>query len=379
MKNILFIHQSAELYGSDKVLRDIILGLDRNKYHPIVILPNKGVLFELLKNNDVEVHVSRLGIISRANNNIFGILKILNNLITSIFDISKIVGKRNVSIVHSNTIVVLSGAIWACLHRKTLHIWHIHEIIHKSPLINNLLRLIVQLFSNKIICDSKAVLKAISNNVGSFHEKSVVIWNGYAKHETKNDVLIKERNEKIIVLLVGRFNRMKGQLFILECIKNLQPDVQKLFLFKFIGSPPTGQEHYLTNFIEYASEYIRNGIVEVNNFTDNIERHWSNADIAIVPSIEPEAFGLVAIEAMAHHLPVIASDIGGLKEIIVHNETGFLFEPKSVVQFCECLTKLSDAKLRKRYGEASYIRYLQNFTLEIYKEKIFKVYDEILN
>jgi glycosyltransferase involved in cell wall biosynthesis len=221
-------------------------------------------------------------------------------------------------------------------------------------------------------------LSSISFNSESFTKKSIVVWNGYEKKYTNNIIIEKSNYGKIVVLLVGRFNRMKGQMFILDCIKYLPPKIQNLFLFRFVGSPPSGQEFYLTNFIHKANEFILDGTVEIHSFTDNIEMQWNAADIAIVPSIEPESFGLVAIEAMAHHLPVIASNIGGLREIVVHNETGFLFEPKSIVQFCDHLMKLIDINTRDKLGLQSYDRYIENFTLKMYKSKIYNIYSEVI-
>lgn len=376
MNNILYIHQSADLYGSDKVLRDVILGVDKKIYNPIVILPRVGLLYDALIAKEIEVHIVNLAIISRAKMNFYGLASILINLVVSIFEINKIVRGRKISIVHSNTLVVLSGALWSFFYRKSFHVWHIHEIVHDSPIIKKILALIVNLFSDKVICDSKAVMDSLSSGSKLLQNKSVVIWNGYEKKSNIEFNFNHLKSDKIVVLLVGRFNRMKGQLFILSCIKKLPSEIRSLFLFRFVGSAPIGQEYYLDNFMMKVNELNITESVELHGFTEDVEMHWISADIAIVPSIEPEAFGLVAIEAMAHNLPVIASRIGGLNEIVLNGTTGYLFEPHNEVEFCEALVKLIDPAFREKVGIESFYRYKNYFTMDIYLSKIQQIYSE---
>ena len=75
--------------------------------------------------------------------------------------------------------------------------------------------------------------------------------------------------------------------------------------------------------------------------------------MVVVPSVWEEPFGLVAVEAMATGLPVCASRIGGLADIVRHGETGFLFTPGDASELAGQLnTLLDDAALRYRLGEA---------------------------
>lgn len=80
---------------------------------------------------------------------------------------------------------------------------------------------------------------------------------------------------------------------------------------------------------------------------------YGQADIVVVPSLWEEAFGLVAVEAMAHSLPVCASRTGGLQEIILDGETGGLFEAGNSGELAQLLEKLlKDELLRERWGQA---------------------------
>jgi len=102
-------------------------------------------------------------------------------------------------------------------------------------------------------------------------------------------------------------------------------------------------------------------------FTKALQPIWDVTTIAVVPSTEPEPFGLVAIEAMLEKKPVVASNHGGLKEIVGNNETGFLVEPHNNKALADALLQLAqDSGLRDKFAMAGYERATTVFTLDNY-------------
>jgi len=86
---------------------------------------------------------------------------------------------------------------------------------------------------------------------------------------------------------------------------------------------------------------------------DAVARLYQQADVCVVPSIWEEPFGLVAVEAMASGRPVCASRVGGLQDIVVHGETGFLCAPGDSAELARRLAQLlDDDGLRRRMGDA---------------------------
>lgn len=92
---------------------------------------------------------------------------------------------------------------------------------------------------------------------------------------------------------------------------------------------------------------------------------YRQADIFCAPSTWEEPFGLVAVEAMATGRPCVVSDVGGLQDIVVHGETGYIFDRNSAAALAEALAPLlDDAALRRRMGDAGRRRVEEHYTWE---------------
>ena len=105
---------------------------------------------------------------------------------------------------------------------------------------------------------------------------------------------------------------------------------------------------------------------------------WLDAcDIFVQPSHE-EAFGLVFIEAGARRRPVIATHVGGIKEIILHSVTGLLVTPASAHQLAENMQKLlDDADSRQSMGDAGFNRVHQTFSVEAMTTQYLKIFKNL--
>lgn len=379
MKNILFIHQSSELYGSDKTLLYLVIGLKTKGHHPIVVLPNEGPLMELLLKEGVDVVVSPVFKISRKMFGFKNLLFLPHQIIKAFAVLDKINSQNRIDIVYSNTLAVLIGILYAW-RRKIKHIWHVHEIIESpKPVVKFFKTLLARESNGTIIYNSAATKEFWNHNNPKLNKKSVVVLNGMshlAIHLTETDKLNIRKNlfgakdNELVVALVGRISRWKGQLLLLEAFRNLlekHPNTRLVY----VGSPPPDQEVFLENLKHKIAEYRLQSKVTLVPFQEEIAKVWEAIDIAVVPSTEPEPFGLVALEAMLASKPVIGANHGGLKEIILDQETGFLFEPCSVKALEKSLSiLLSQEKIRLSMGLSGFKRATSVFSLENYVTQI---------
>ena len=112
---------------------------------------------------------------------------------------------------------------------------------------------------------------------------------------------------------------------------------------------------------------------------DELERLYERAAVVACPS-HREGFGVVCAEAMAHGRPVVAGDVGGLRDLVVNEETGLLVPPRDVEALREALQRLiADRELRRRMGEAGRVRIAEHFTWARFADKTLRAYDDALS
>lgn len=384
MKNILVVHQSADLYGSDRVILALVSALDRDIYRPIVLLPFDGPLVAELKAAGVECHVVPISKLSRATLSFGGLLRLPVNLICGIQAINSVLKGRRVDLVHSNTLAVLSGALWASWHRVP-HVWHVHEIIVSPIFVRKVYALLLSWFADRVICVSHAAKENLLKDKPALGRKIQVIWNGISRdNKTSMEAVLqyqqqlKVQNGEILIALVGRINRLKGQRVLVEAAGILWQQGVRNLRYVLVGSVVPGQEHFLNALQQSISESPARQCFMLLPFTKNIWLTWDACDIAVIPSIEPEPFGMVALEAMLSSKPVIAANHGGLIEIVVNEETGLLIEPGDSQSLAAAISRLAqNERERVMFGERGYKRAQQMFSFDRQLANVCEVYDSL--
>ena len=374
MKNILFVHASADLYGSDRSLYNLIKNLDKTQYRPFILLPYKGPLMDLLcrvENTGVFVH--DFAVLRRKNFSMTGMIQYFVSLLGSVIRICRLIRSNNITVVYTNTSVVFPGAIAAKLC-GIKSIWHIREILQEKPMVNKVLRTIIDKFSDVIIVNSQATKESV---MGKNPQKIKVIYNAIdvssniaadSKNEFKERYKIKD--EELIVGMAGRINRWKGQKLFIDMAAEVVR-YKKNVKFVIAGDTFSGEESLLENLKEYvAAKQIEASVIFTGNIK-NMNEFYSALDIFVLPSIKPEPFGLVVLEAMSKGIPVVATNHGGPVEIIDDGEDGFLVDHRDCLQMSKIiLTLLDDKNLRDRIGEKAKEKPIRNFSMQKYVSQI---------
>lgn len=179
------------------------------------------------------------------------------------------------------------------------------------------------------------------------------------------------------LLLVGRLNSWKGQSVLLEAVSLLPAILRARVRVRLVGGVFAAQTHFSQQLESAISELNLSDQVDLIPFTRDPTEHYLWADLVVVPSTKPEPFGLVAIEGMAAGRPVIASNHGGLVEIVVDGETGTLMRPGSAEALCAAIAHYGDDPSRMlREGGAGRKRFAAQFEQKLYKEGIVAVIAE---
>ena len=385
-KNVLIINQSAELYGSDKALLELIEAFPEN-FVPIVVLHEEGLLKIILEKMGVQVIKTSVIKVKR------GILKpaFFFRLPFEIFKSFQVIRKslngKKIELIHSNATSVFIGAFYGFFFRIP-HLWHVHEIIEKPKKIAKIYPYLINFFSTKVIFNSVATSEHFVKILKKINQKSTIIHNGQKRDiclATEQEIKkIKNSfnsniNEKIVIGLIGRISAIKGQHLALDSFSLLIKKYSNIHLV-FIGSSVKGKEEYINNLYQKIEQLNLEEHVSFIEFQENIWQYYDSIDIIVVPSTEKESFGLVATEAMLSKKPVVAANHGGLSEILVDNETGFFFEPNNAEDLYIKLELLvQNKKLRDLFGTNGFKRVIENFSAKKYVSSIEKIYVELTN
>lgn len=185
--------------------------------------------------------------------------------------------------------------------------------------------------------------------------------------------------DRTVVLFMGRLIPRKGVHHLLAVLPKLaaaHPDV----LMVIVGSPYYGS-HRQTRYslrLKRMGRAVRRHVkfVPYVPYT-NVPDWFLAADIAVVPSRPGEAFGLVNVEAMASGLPVVASRVGGIVEVVEDGVTGFLVDSANME--AELLDRIGtlvrDPELRRRMGKAGRQRVEERFTWQRTAESWMELFE----
>jgi len=192
---------------------------------------------------------------------------------------------------------------------------------------------------------------------------------------------------KPYVLFVGRITRQKGFQHLVRAIQFMDRDFQIVLCAAAPDTPEMGEEMRVA--VERAQAQ-RPGIIWINEMVDQHTacELYSHAAVFICPSIY-EPFGIINLEAMACETAVVASSVGGIKEVVVAGETGFLvpleqmnespFEATNPEKFARDLAErvnelMRDSQLRERFSKAGRERVQQHFSWSAIAEKTKALY-----
>ncbi len=382
---LLFVHQSADLYGSDITLLQLVSGLDREKYRAIVVVAYSGPLVPRLRRAGAEVVVcTDLPVIRRQNMNVKGVFRLALSL-RSVWWLVALIRRRRVALVHGNTLSVLPAALAAWL-TNCPQVWHVHEILVRPRTVASMLATLSSAASTVVVANSRATADHYCRTRIATSTPVRVIPNGVDESRLRSSTgralrsVIGAGPQDTVFTLIGRINRLKGHWVFLNAAERLvieSPNVR----FLVIGDSFAGQEQ-LTEAVDHlieSSDALRGRAVRLPHVAE-VGSVYEASDVVVVPSIEPESFGLVAAEAMAAGLPVIASRIGALPEVVDDHRTGLLFDPGDVGSLLAAMKELSASQSRRaEMGRRGRKRFEHHFRVDRYVKEITGVYDELLS
>ncbi|MDI7246233.1 MAG: glycogen synthase [Bacillota bacterium] len=233
------------------------------------------------------------------------------------------------------------------------------------------------LASDRVVAVSKGMKDDILKCYTIPEDRIRVIHNGIDLDEYKPVHSDEARREYGIgdkyVLFVGRMSRQKGIVHLLDAVPYLPADVQVVVC---AGAPDT--EEIEREVAERAAGKPNVVLIREMVPKRKVIELYTNARVFCCPSIY-EPFGIINLEAMACETPVVASAVGGILEVVVNGETGFLVEPGDPQALARAInTLLANPELARSFGKAGRRRVEANFSWDSIAQKTKALYAELV-
>ena len=382
MKRILYLHAGAEMYGADKVLLELIKGLDSKEFEAHVILPNDGVLVEALRQVGAQVSVLDYPILRRKYFNPKGIADYIRSYNFYAKQIALYAREHSIDMVHNNTAAVLEG-IYLKRKLKLPLIWHVHEIIVKPKAISDFINMLMGRYADKIVTVSQAVANHIKQSPFIKDSQVEVIYNGVdnAVYYPMDASSIREKfdiaQDALVIGMIGRVNAIKGQNDFIEAVEPLLEKNEQAVAFLAGGVFP-GEEWRLDELDKrIASSSVVSQIHRIDYY-DKTSELYNMFDIFVLPSIKPDSLPTVVLEAMACSKPVVGYNNGGIAEMVVDDKSGCLVKPNRPQELSNAISLLLDSsEKREKFGRVGYQRQKELFSLESYIKNFSEFYDNL--
>lgn len=373
MDSIIYVSPHTDQYGAERSMIANIKNIMSHGIHVLLIIPTNGRIEELLSAAGIDYIIEKFYDVINHENRVrihYGIGKQAVNTYKAI-KVKKLLFERDLTpmFVHSNSLTSDFGIILS----ETLgvpHIQHIRELgQHDFGMtfdmgIKHFSKTCAK--SQKIICISDAVRDYYKQYLPD--EKLIRIYNGVAAENP--DVFIPNRKayNPLQLVMVGRVSEEKGQI---QAIKAVQKLKDKINLHLDLWGDGVDKE-----LLErYISENSLENCVCLCGYSKHIS--YKKYHIALMCS-KCEAFGRVTVEYMFKGLPVIGSNTGGTKEIVVDGKTGLLYEQGNVEELADCIKALYDKEdLRYQLAINGVSRAQTEFSEKAYCEKVYEVYKRV--
>jgi len=300
----------------------------------------------------------------------------------------------NISIVHARS----RAPAWSCLLATKITRRKFVTTFHGTYNFNNLIKKFynsVMVRSNLIIAGSNFIFSHINNNYSKYFDikkKFLVIYRGInvdyfdptTTLETEENQLLLSwgiaQNKKII-LMPGRLTTWKGQEIFIEALNLVNKKLNYEAFYAVILGSDQGRDVYTKKLKRLTEQYRLSGQLKFIENCKNMPLAYKISDLVVSASIEPEAFGRVAVEAQSMEKPIIASDIGGSNETILMNKTGFLFEAGNSQALSKKIFEVLnlDESILKSMGIEGRKNIIKKFNVEKMCFSTYSEYKKLLN
>ena len=364
--------------GAQKVLYEFLLHTHPQKINArVVIFGGPGKVKDLLENLGVEtLCVKHINFFLKTTWLLLPLIPFV--YLWRLFKIVKFSLSQKPDIIHAWSVPACDVAVLLSLiiRRPVAATLHIGINNPKVPWIRKISLKWAAEYVRTFVCVSEAVKKD-AMAVGIPAEKCKVIYNGISD---KNVIRkkVKAVNEKmrsgepVAFANIGVINRQKGQLVFLRAIGELLKKDCRNWYSIVAGDTVRGVDNsYKKELIRFTETVGLGGKVDFRGWVDNVDGFLNKIDVLVFTSVEFDSLPTIIIETTQKKIPVIASDVGGVSEIIISGDNGWLYPAGNYTELAQIMEDILKGK--KQLTHAA----LFQFTIDRYVQNMFDMYKQL--
>jgi glycosyltransferase involved in cell wall biosynthesis len=390
---VLFFDHTASLGGGEIALLNLVRHLDPAKVKPVVVLAANGPLAERLRPT-IETYIlplaPNIASIKKDALGVFTLLRIreLFTVFTYARRLARFIRDHNIDLIHTNSLKAdIIGGLAGRLARCPV-VWHVRDRVEDDYLpapVVRFFRLLCRVIPAYVIANSAATLRTL--HLGANHHsssipsgvdldlKTVVVHDGAQPTAASGDG--HSDPEIFRIGLIGRISPWKGQHIFLQAADQVHRRFPQA-RFVIIGAALFGEDDYERRVRQLSAQLGLEEVFEFAGFRPDVQRAIAELDLVVHASTTGEPFGQVIIEGMAAGKPVVATNGGGVPEIVLDGQTGILVPMGDAPALAEAMCRvLADPVQAKAMGARARQRVIDHFTVEETARRVQAVYEEI--
>ncbi len=390
-KRVLFLDHTAAISGGEIALSNLLHHLDPGKVKAIVVLGADGPLIKRLPTS-VDLHVLPLDpAIAKQKKDSLGPRSLLRikdiwYLAKYVFRLKRFIQEHKIEVVHTNSLKadIIGGLAGRLAFRRV--VWHVRDRIEDDYLpapVVHVFRFLSHLIPHYVIANSAATLRTLrlpfdarATSIPSgvdINGKAFIVHDGTAPLPHNE----KAQSDSFRIGLIGRISPWKGQHIFIRAAALVHKRFPRA-RFLIIGAALFGEEQYDREVRELPRKLQIDEVVEFTGFRNDVNGAIADLDMVVHASTKGEPFGQVIIEGMAAGKPVVATDGGGVPEIVEDGKTGILVPMGDVQAMAEAMCKILAAPEKaKEMGARGRERVVALFTSEQTARRVEAVYEEM--
>ncbi|HEX8287263.1 MAG TPA: glycosyltransferase family 4 protein [Pyrinomonadaceae bacterium] len=358
---ILFYNHTGKVSGAERILLLALKKINRNRFEPLVVCPASDTLAE---------EVGKLGISCKSLDRLEArftfrvdfLLKYLFSFYQTIKQLRREILAENPNLIHANSVRAGLVASAASVGTPVPVFWHLHDEMPRHPLSTAIRWFVAFSSRTHLISTCRKVADSFRGTILRFFGKRIplrIVENAIEIEKFAPDPRNRQRireelnlsEDEFVIGIVGLITPRKGQLGLIRAYAQAQKEMPASALL-IVGAPMfNDDELYLKELEKCVESCNLENRVRFLGLRKDVAAIMQSLDVLVINS-KSEALVIVAIEAMACGTPIIATTVGGIKEMIEHQVNGWLIPFGDERLLYEALVSLSrQPELRRKFSE----------------------------